>query len=65
MVVADALASEDRFESRRFCSFLVMEYEDYIARIPKTGKKVKIAPKKHPFFKPGKELRERVDSSGQ
>jgi hypothetical protein len=33
----------------------------YIGRNPKTGEKVKIAPKKLPFFKPGKELKERVD----
>jgi len=44
------------------CSFFVKEYGAYIGRNPKTGEKVKIAPKKLPFFKPGKELKERVDN---
>jgi len=43
------------------CSFFVKEYGSYIGRNPKTGEKVKIAPKKLPFFKPGKELKDRVD----
>jgi integration host factor subunit beta len=59
--MADALAKGDRVEIRGFCSFFVKEYEGYTGRNPKTGEKVKIAPKKLPFFKPGKELKERVD----
>jgi integration host factor subunit beta len=59
--MADALAKGDRVEIRGFCSFFVKEYESYTGRNPKTGEKVKIAPKKLPFFKPGKELKERVD----
>jgi integration host factor subunit beta len=39
----------------------VKEYDGYTGRNPKTGEKVKIKPKKLPFFKPGKELKERVD----
>ena len=56
-----ALANGDRVEIRGLCSFFVKEYDEYIGRNPKTGEHVKIAPKKLPFFKPGKELRERVD----
>jgi integration host factor subunit beta len=41
------------------CNF--KEYGSYTGRNPKTGKNVKIKPKKLPFFKPGKELKERVD----
>jgi integration host factor subunit beta len=59
--MANALAKGDRVEIRGFCSFFVKEYEGYIGRNPKTGKAVKIAPKKLPFFKAGKELKERVD----
>jgi integration host factor subunit beta len=39
----------------------VKKYRAYTGRNPKTGEKVKIAPKKLPFFKVGKELKERVD----
>ena len=59
--MADTLAKGDRVEIRGFCSFLIKEYKEYNGRNPKTGERVKIAPKKLPFFKPGKELRERVD----
>ena len=59
--MAEALANGDRLEIRGFCSFFVKEYGGYTGRNPKTGEQVKIAPKKLPFFKPGKELRERVD----
>jgi integration host factor subunit beta len=48
-------------EIRGLCSFFVKEYDGYTGRNPKTGEKVKIKPKKLPFFKPGKELKERVD----
>jgi len=60
--MADALAKGDRVEIRGFCSFFVKEYDGYTGRNPKTGERVKIAPKKLPFFKAGKELKERVDS---
>ncbi len=59
--MADSLAKGDRVEIRGFCSFYVKEYESYTGRNPKTGEKVKIFPKKLPFFKAGKELKERVD----
>lgn len=48
-------------EIRGLCSFFVKEYRSYTGRNPKTGVKVKIKPKKLPFFKAGKELKERVD----
>ena len=59
--MADALAKGDRVEIRGLCSFFVKEYKGYNGRNPKTGEKVKIAPKKLPFLKVGKELKERVD----
>ena len=59
--MAAALAKEDRVEIRGLCSFFVKEYRSYTGRNPKTGGRVKIKPKKLPFFKAGKELRERMD----
>jgi integration host factor subunit beta len=59
--MADALAKGERVEIRGFCSFFIKSYKSYVGRNPKTGEKVKIAPKRLPFFKAGKELKERVD----
>ena len=58
--MADALAKGERVEIRGLCSFYVKEYRSYTGRNPKTGEKVEIKPKKLPFFKAGKELKERV-----
>ena len=55
------LTRGDRVEVRGLCSFYVKEYKSYTGRNPKTGEKVKIEPKKLPFFKAGKELKERVN----
>ncbi len=59
--IAVALAEGDRVEIRGLCSFYVKEYESYKGRNPKTGESVQVAPKKLPFFKCGKELKEAVD----
>ena len=59
--IAAALKKGERAEIRGLCSFHVKKYKGYTGRNPKTGEKVKIKPKKLPFFKCGKELRERVD----
>ena len=59
--MADALAKGDRVEIRGLCSFFVKEYDGYTGRNPKTGERVKIKPKKLPFFKAGKGLKDRVD----
>jgi len=59
--MSEALAKGDRVEIRGLCSFYVKEYKSYTGRNPKTGDKVTIKPKKLPFFKTGKELKERVD----
>jgi integration host factor subunit beta len=60
--ISEALADGGRVEIRGLCSFYVKKYKAYAGRNPKTGEKVKIKPKKLPFFKCGKELKERVDS---
>ena len=59
--MSDALAKGDRVEIRGLCSFYVKEYKSYRGRNPKTGESVRVAPKRLPFFKSGKELKERVD----
>lgn len=59
--MADALAKGERVEIRGLCSFYVKEYKSYVGRNPKTGEQVKIKPKKLPFFKCGKALKDRVD----
>jgi integration host factor subunit beta len=59
--MAEELADGGRVEIRGLCSFFGKEYDGYTGRNPKTGERVKIAPKKLPFFKVGKELKERVD----
>ena len=56
-----ALAKGDRVEIRGLCSFYVKKYKSYKGRNPKTGESVIAPEKKLPFFKCGKELRERVD----
>ena len=56
-----ALERGDRVEIRGLCSFYVKEYPGYTGRNPKTGEKVEVAPKKLPFFKCGKDLKDRVD----
>jgi integration host factor subunit beta len=59
--MADALGKGERVEIRGLCSFYVKKYKSYTGRNPKTGKKVKIKNKKLPFFKCGKELKDRTD----
>ena len=59
--MAAALEKSDRVEIRGLCSFYVKKYKAYTGRNPKTGEPTKVKQKKLPFFKPGKELRERVD----
>ena len=59
--ISKALTDGDRVEIRGLCSFQVKKYKAYAGRNPKTGEPTKVKPKKLPFFKCGKELKERVD----
>jgi len=59
--MTDALAKGERVEIRGLCSFFTKSYPSYFGRNPKTGKKVRIKPKKLPFFKVGKELKDRLN----
>jgi integration host factor subunit beta len=59
--MAEAMQRGERIEIRGFGSFVVKAYGAYEGRNPKTGSKIHVPPKRSPFFKVGKELREKVD----
>ena len=59
--MTEALARGDSIEIRGFGSFVIKNYGTYEGRNPKTGEKIKVKPKKLPFFKVGKDLREQVN----
>lgn len=56
-----ALKRGERVEIRGFGSFVIRDYGSYQGRNPKTGATVTVPPKKLPYFKVGKELKELVD----
>ena len=58
--MSETLIAGGRIEIRGFGSFEIREYEGYTGRNPKTGLEVSVNPKKLPFFKVGKELKERI-----
>jgi integration host factor subunit beta len=59
--IKDALSREDKVEIRGFGSFRIRNRRAKEGRNPKTGETVQVPPKKVPFFKAGKEMREMVD----
>ena len=58
--MTDTLISGNRIEIRGFGSFEVRDYEGRTGRNPKTGALIKVQPKKTPFFKTGKDLKQRI-----
>lgn len=60
--VSNHLAKGERVEIRGFGSFCLTEVPSRIGRNPRTGEKVNVPAKARVYFKPGKELRERVDT---
>jgi integration host factor subunit beta len=58
-----ALTRGERIEIRGLGSFEVRSYKAYEGRNPRTGDPVGVQPKRLPFFKVGKELKERVNAS--
>jgi len=56
--IKDSLLRGERVEIRGFGSFKIKEYKGYTGRNPKTGDIVDVEPKRLPFFRPGKELKE-------
>ena len=59
--LVEALKRDEKIEIRGFGSFRVKERGSRIGRNPRSGDEVMIETKKRPFFRPGKELRERVN----
>ena len=59
--MTQALADGQRIEIRGFGSFIAKKYRARTARNPRTGDTIPVPEKRLPFFKVGKELRERVD----
>lgn len=60
--IRQALLAEQRVEIRGLGSFKIKQYQGYSGRNPKTGEVVAVAPKKLPFFRAGKELKEYINS---
>ena len=61
--VTNAMSRGDRVELRGFGAFSVKKRDARVGRNPRTGESVEVEEKHVPFFKTGKELRERVDES--
>ncbi|MER2493412.1 integration host factor subunit beta [Catenovulum sediminis] len=61
--MAESLSEGDRIEIRGFGSFSLHYRAPRVGRNPKTGETVHLDGKYVPYFKPGKELRERVNAS--
>ncbi len=59
--ISAALERGDRVELRGFGAFSIRERDGRTGRNPRTGAVVSVAPKRVPFFKPGKELRDRLN----
>jgi integration host factor subunit beta len=60
-----SLRRGERIEIRGFGSFEIREYKAYEGRNPRTGQTVAVKPKKLPFFKVGKELKERINAAAE
>jgi len=60
-----SLKRGERIEIRGFGSFELRSYRGYDGRNPRTGSAVAVHPKRLPFFKVGKELKERVNAGKQ
>jgi integration host factor subunit beta len=62
--ITAALARGDRVELRGFGAFSVKQRDPRLGRNPRTGEAVPVPEKSVPFFKAGKELRERMNGKG-
>lgn len=63
--MAETLCDDGRIEIRGFGSFVSKYYGEYQGRNPRTGETIPVSPKRLPFFKVGKELREMVNAGPQ
>jgi integration host factor subunit beta len=62
--IKKAIAGGERVEIRGFGSFTLRQYKAYTGRNPKSGEVVRVEPKKLPYFKVGKELKEMIWRKG-
>ena len=62
--ITEALARGDRVELRGFGAFSVRKRDARTGRNPRTGQHVNVAEKSVPFFKTGKEMRDRLNAPG-
>jgi integration host factor subunit beta len=62
--ISEALAEGNRVELRGFGAFSVKRRDARVGRNPRTGEAVQVAEKHIPFFKTGKQLRERLNAEG-
>src|ERR1700756_3754955 len=65
LCMEESLKRGERIEIRGFGSFEIRHYKAYEGRNPRTGDPVGVQPKRLPFFKVGKELKERVNEAAQ
>lgn len=63
--IIDALHRGEKIELRGFGSFRLRQREPRKGRNPKTGDKVDVPPKKVPYFKPGKELKDLINRAAE
>ncbi|HUP23526.1 MAG TPA: integration host factor subunit beta [Thermoanaerobaculia bacterium] len=63
--IVDSLKDGEKIELRGFGSFRIRERNSRVGRNPKTGDRVNVPSKRVPYFKPGKQLKELLNSSGR
>ena len=63
--IVQSLKDGDKIELRGFGSFRIRHRGSRVGRNPKTGDRVFVPPKRIPYFKPGKDLRELLNGGGQ
>jgi len=56
--IVDSLKDGEKIELRGFGSFRIRRRNSRVGRNPKTGARVQVPPKRIPYFKPGKQLKE-------
>ena len=61
--IVETLKTGEKIELRGFGSFRIRKRGSRVGRNPKTGDKVEVPPKRIPYFKPGKELKELLNAS--
>ncbi len=59
--MAGFMVKGEKIEIRGFGSFSIRKYDGYAGRNPKTGETIEVVPKRLPYFKVGKDLRERIN----